>query len=153
MLIESQLTEAIKIAMREKDMKRLGVLRLILSGFKQVKIDKRIEELSDEQSLDILGKMLKQRKESITHYLGAQEKRQDLADKEQFEIGIIQSFMPQALEADHIQKLIDEAIELFAATSIKDMGKVMAHLKPQLQGRADLTAVGLQVKTRLSQLD
>lgn len=147
MLIKSQVTEAMKVAMREKDKERLGVLRLILSDFKQFEVDTR-EELTETQSLVILDKMLKQRRESIKQYLEA--KRQDLADKEQFEIAIIQSFMPQALEANELQKLIDEAIESLAATSIKDMSKVMAYLKPQLQGRADLAAVGLQVKSRLS---
>ena len=147
MLIKSQVTEAMKIAMREKDKERLGVLRLMLSDFKQVEVDERIE-LTDERSLAILDKMVKQRRESIKQYLEAN--RQDLADKEQFEIDIIQSFMPEPLEGDQVQKLIDEAFELLGATSIKDMSKVMAHLKPQLQGRADLAVVGLQVKTLLS---
>jgi uncharacterized protein YqeY len=147
MLIKSQVTEAMKLAMREKDKDRLGVLRLILSDFKQIEVDKRIE-LTDEDCLVILDKMLKQRKESIKQYV--QANRQDLADKEQYEIGIIQEFMPQPLEDHEIQALINEAFELVGATSIKDMSKVMAHLKPKLQGRADLAAVGLQVKDRLS---
>ena len=147
MSIKEQLTEAMKAAMRAQEKERLGVIRLMLSDFKQVEVDERIE-LTDERALAILDKMLKQRRESIRQYTEA--KRNDLADKEQFEIEIIQSFMPQPLSETEIAKIIDEAFELTAATSVKDMGKVMAHLKPQLQGRADLAVVGARVQARLA---
>ena len=146
MLIKEQVTEAMKLAMRAKDKERLGVIRLMLSDFKQVEVDERIE-LTDERVLAILDKMLKQRRESIRQYTEAN--RSDLSDKEQFEIEIIQSFMPQPLSEAEVDQIINEAFALSGATSVKDMGKVMAHLKPQLQGRADLAVVGLKVKARL----
>lgn len=147
MLIKSQLTEAMKTAMRAQDKERLSIIRLILSDFKQIEVDERIE-LTDERSLAILDKMLKQRRESIKQYQDAG--RQDLADKEQFEMDVIQSFMPEQLSEDEVKQHIREAVEALGATSIKDMSKVMAHLKPLLQGRADLAAVGLEVKSLLS---
>lgn len=147
MLIKSQLTEAMKLAMREKDKERLGVLRLILSDFKQIEVDERVE-ITDERALVILDKMLKQRRESIKQY--TQANRMDLADKEEAEINVIQEFMPQPLSEEQVDSVINEAFEMLAATSIKDMGKVMAHLKPLLQGRADLAVVGLKVKERLN---
>ncbi len=147
MLIKSQVTESMKDAMRAKDKERLGVIRLILSDFKQEEVDTRIE-LTDQRCLEIMDGMLKRRRESIRLYSDA--KREDLAQKEQFEIEVIQDFMPHPLDEGEVQSMIEGAIAQLSATSIKDMGKVMAHLKPQLQGRADLAVVGLKVKDLLS---
>lgn len=147
MLIKSQVTQSMKDAMRAKDKERLGVIRLILSDFKQEEVDTRIE-LTDQRCLEIMDGMLKRRRESIRLYSDA--KREDLAQKEQFEIEVIQDFMPHPLDEGEVQSMIEGAIAQLSATSIKDMGKVMAHLKPQLQGRADLAVVGLKVKDLLS---
>lgn len=134
-------------AMRAQDRPKLGVIRLIQAAIKQQEVDERIV-LDDAQILDVLDKMLRQRRDSIKQFDLA--KREDLSKIEAFEIGIIQEFLPLPFSNDEIQNLVQEAIQEVGALSIRDMGKVMAILKPKLQGRADIGEVGLLVKTQLS---
>ena len=142
-----QLQEAVKDAMRARDKQKLGALRLIMAEIKRKEVDERCE-VDDEAVLTILTKMLKQRRDSFSQYEAAG--RQDLADQEQFELDLIAEYLPKALSESEISDLIVEAITETGATAIKQMGQVMAHLKPKLQGRADMGQVGAQVKQKLS---
>lgn len=146
MSLKQRITDDVKTAMRSGDKDRLGVLRLVTAAIKQIEVDQRIE-LDDAQVLAVLDKMVKQRRESIAQYEAAQ--RQDLADKEAFEIGVIQDYLPEALSEAEISTMIDEAIRACGAESMKDMGKVVGQLKPKMQGRADMGAVSAQVKAKL----
>lgn len=132
--------------MRSRDKERLSVLRQLTAAVKQVEIDQRIT-LDDSHVLAVLDKQLKQRRDSQSQFENAG--RMDLAEKEAYEIDLIQEFMPATLTAEEIEALIDEAISSTGAASIKDMGKVMGSLKPRMQGRADLGAVSAMVKQRL----
>jgi len=134
-------------AMRARDKPRLGALRLVTAAIKQIEVDSRAE-LDDADVLAVLEKMLKQRRDSLQQYSDAG--RQDLADQESYEIGIIEAYMPEALPDHELQALIDAAIAETGAASMRDMGKVMGLLKPRVQGRADLGAVSAQVKQKLS---
>ena len=145
--LKDQITDAMKVAMRAKDKERLGTVRLILAELKRIEVDERIE-LDDERIIAIMDKMLKQRRDSISQFEDAG--RQDLADTEKAELAVIQSFMPAALSEEEVSQLVAEAIADTDAQSMKDMGKVMAQLKPQLQGRADMTEVSKLIKARLS---
>ena len=136
-----------KSAMKEKAQLRLTTIRLILSAVKQVEVDERID-VDDDRMIVILDKMAKQRRESISQY--EQAKRDDLAANERQELAIISQYLPEALSEAEIEQLLAEVIEQTSATSIKDMGKVMAALKPQLQGRADMGKVSQLIKSRLS---
>lgn len=138
---------AMKDAMRARDKERLGTIRLIQAEFKKIEVDERIE-VSDERALAVLDKMLKQRKDSISQYEAAD--RQDLADIEKAEQAVIESFLPEALSEDEIDALVKDSIESTGAESIRDMGKVMAIVKPQIQGRADVAAVSKLVKEQLA---
>lgn len=144
--LNDQIKEAMKDAMRAKDKARLSTIRLILSAIKQVEVDTRAE-LDDTAILAILDKMVKQRRESIKQYEDAG--RQELADVEYAEIEVLQEFLPKPLTDDEIAELIEQAISSTGAESIKDMGKVMGILKPQLQGRADMGQVSGKIKSRL----
>lgn len=144
--LKQRIVEDMKNAMRAKDTQNLGVIRLILSACKQREIDERIV-LSETDILAILDKMLKQRRDSINQYEAAG--RTELAEQEKFEIGIIQTYMPQQLSEDEIVSAIKAAIAETNATSIKDMGIVMNQLKPQLQGRADMSMVSKKIKDLL----
>lgn len=145
--IKERVTEEMKKAMRAQDKERLGIIRLILSEFKRVEVDERIV-LDETRELAILDKMQKQRKESITQFKAAG--RDELAAKEQFESDVIQSFKPAALSDSEIHKLVADAIKESSAASMQDMGKVMAILKPKLQGKADMTEVSAKIKALLS---
>ncbi|MBP8289583.1 MAG: GatB/YqeY domain-containing protein [Chromatiaceae bacterium] len=145
-MLKQRLVEDMKTAMKAGEKRRLGVIRLINAAIKQREVDERIE-LDDIQVLAVLDKMLKQRRDSITQYEAA--KREDLAEQERYEIGVCQEYLPTALTADQIAALIEAAIVASGAVSLKDMGKVMALLKPQVQGRADVGAVSALVKQRL----
>ncbi|MBS0287137.1 MAG: GatB/YqeY domain-containing protein [Proteobacteria bacterium] len=147
MTIKEQVTEAMKTAMRAQDKERLAVIRLILSAFKQVEVDERIV-LDETRELAILDKMQKQRRDSIEAF--NQAGRAELAAKEQAEIDIIQSFMPAALSEQEISQIVSSAIAESGAKVMQDMAKVMAILKPKLQGRADIGKVGATVKSLLS---
>ncbi len=147
MSLKQQITEDMKNAMRAKETARLGAIRLLLAAMKQREVDERIE-LSDADILAIIDKMLKQRRDSISQYEAAA--RQDLADVEKFEMGVLQTYMPQQLSEDEIGALVTQAITASGAASPQDMGKVMAILKPQLAGRADVAKVSGLVKAKLS---
>lgn len=136
-----------KTALRAGDKRRLGTLRLILAAIKQREVDERVR-LDDASVLQVLDKMVKQRKESLAIY--TQAKRADLAGQEAFELEIVQSYLPAPLEAARIAALVGEAIQEVAAQSLRDLGRVMGVLKPRLQGRADLSEVSRLVKERLA---
>ena len=136
-----------KVAMRAKDKERLRVIRTILAAFKQIEVDERIE-LDDARMMIVLDKMLKQRRESIRQFKEAD--RTDLIEIEEAEIVIIQEFLPQALTSDEIEDFVEKAVSETGAQSIKDMGKVMGVLKPQMLGRADMSAVSVVIKAKLA---
>lgn len=145
-MLKQQLQDDMKAAMKAGEKTRLGVIRLIRAAVKQREVDERID-LDDAQVLAVLDKMLKQRRDSITQYDAAG--RKDLADVERAEIDVIQTYLPAALAESEIATLIDQAIAASGATAMSDMGKVMAILRPQIQGRADMGAVSAHVKERL----
>ncbi|MGA7595376.1 MAG: GatB/YqeY domain-containing protein [Gallionella sp.] len=147
MSLKQQITEDMKSAMRAKDTARLGAIRLLLAAMKQREVDERIE-LSDADVVSIIEKMNKQRRDSISQYEAAG--RQDLADVEKFEMGVLAAYMPQQLSEDEIGKAVAEAIAATAAASVQDMGKVMGVLKPKLAGRADMGKVSAMIKAQLS---
>ena len=145
--LKELLSESMKSAMKARDNNRLKTIRLALSDIKRVEVDTR-EEQSDSQIIAILDKMVKQRRESIKQFeLGG---RSELAAQEQFEIEVLNEFLPQALSDDEIDSLIQSAITDGGAETIKDMGKVMALIKPLVIGRADLSLVSKKIKNRLS---
>lgn len=146
MSLRQQITEDMKTAMRAKEAQRLGAIRLLLAAMKQREVDERIE-LSDEQVVAVIEKMLKQRRDSITQYEAAG--RQDLADNEKFEVSVLQGYMPQAFSDDEIGAIVTFAIAMSGADGVKDMGKVMAIVKPQMAGRADMGKVSALIKTKL----
>jgi len=148
MSLKIQITEDMKAAMRAKDTARLGAIRLLLAAMKQREVDERIE-LSDADILSIIDKMQKQRRDSISQFEAAG--RQELADIEKFEMLVLQTYMPQQLGEAEITVLLEQAIASSGALSPQDMGKVMAILKPQLAGRADIARVSGAVKARLAQ--
>jgi uncharacterized protein YqeY len=145
--LKDQLKDQQKLAMLARDKARLGTIRLLMAEIKQREVDSRIE-LNDEDILAVVTKMVKQRRDSISQFEAAG--RQDLADIESAEILVLQEFLPQQLTADEIAALIEQAIAESGAAVMADMGKVMAVLKPKIQGRADVGAVSAQVKTRLA---
>ncbi|MFM5084281.1 GatB/YqeY domain-containing protein [Aeromonas media] len=147
MSLKDQLKDQQKLAMLAKDKARLGAIRLLMAEIKQREVDTRVE-LNDEDILAVVTKMVKQRRDSISQFEAAG--RQDLADKESAEILVLQEFLPQQLAAEEIAVLIEQAITESGAAVMADMGKVMAVLKPKIQGRADVGAVSAQVKTRLA---
>ncbi|GBL47308.1 transamidase GatB domain protein [Sulfuriferula multivorans] len=147
MSLKARITEDMKTAMRAKDAARLGAVRLLLAAIKQREVDERIE-LDDTQIIAVIDKMLKQRRDSITQFEAAG--RQELADIEKFEMGVLQAYMPQAASAGEIDSLIIQAITSTGAAGIKDMGKVMAILKTQLAGRADMAQVSTHIKAKLA---
>ncbi|MBK8963555.1 MAG: GatB/YqeY domain-containing protein [Candidatus Competibacteraceae bacterium] len=145
MSLKDRIQDDMKTAMRAKDKERLGAIRLILAAVKQREVDERIE-LSDGQVLGVLEKMIKQRRESLAQFQNAG--RADLAAQENFEIDLIQSYLPAPLAEADLDALIGDAIAATGAQSVRDMGKVMALIKDQAQGRADLAAVSARVKAR-----
>lgn len=147
MSLKQQITEDMKSAMRAKETARLGAIRLLLAAMKQKEVDERVE-LADADVLAIIDKMLKQRRDSITQYEAAG--RQDLSDVEKFEMSVLQTYMPQQMSEAEVAAAIEQAVAASGAASVQDMGKVMAILKPQLAGRADLGKVSGQVKAALS---
>ena len=134
-------------AMKAGEKKRLQVIRLMMSAIKQIDVDSR-KELSNDDIIAVLGKMLKQRRDSYTQYTDAG--RTDLADQETFEITLIEEYMPEALSDDEVAAIIDEIIASTGASSPKDMGKVMGQLKSKLQGSADMAAASSLVKQKLT---
>ncbi len=146
MSLKAQITEDMKAAMRARDTARLSAIRLLLAAMKQREVDERIE-LSDADILAIIEKMLKQRRDSVTQYEAGG--RQDLADVEKFEIGVLTGYMPQQLSEAQIAAEVAAAVAASGAKAMQDMGKVMALLKPKLAGRADMAKVSSLVKAKL----
>lgn len=132
--------------MKAKAKLRLGTLRLVLAAVKQIEVDER-KTLNDDEVLAVLTKLVKQRRDSAAQYQAAD--RTDLADTELAEIAVIEEFMPQPLSSDEIAALVAQAVDASGATSMQEMGKVMAVLKPQIQGRADMGVVSQLVKAKL----
>ena len=145
--LKLSITADMKTAMKTGDKERLGTIRLILSAIKQQEVDTR-KDLSDTDIIALLDKMTKQRRESIEQYTKAG--RDDLAAKEESELEVIREYLPSQLSEAEIADLIDEAIRSTGAESMRDMGKVMGILKPQMQGRADMSTVSGLIKDRLS---
>lgn len=136
----------IKSVMKSGDKPRLAVLRLLSAAIKQWEIDERIE-LNDQQVLTVLDKMVKQRRESIRHY--SEAGRHELVEQEEYEISVLQVYLPEPLSDAEIGAMLDKAIADSGAQSLADMGKVMGLMKPQVQGRADMGALSQRVKSRL----
>ena len=147
MSLKQQLTEDMKTAMRGGDKQRLGVIRLILAAVKQREVDERIE-LDDTQTIAVLEKMVKQRKDSVSQYVAAG--REDLADVERAEMTVIEAYLPAKLGEAEIDALIEAAIAETGASSARDMGKVVAAVKAKAAGRADMGLVSGRIKQRLN---
>jgi uncharacterized protein YqeY len=145
--LKIRLTEAMKIAMRAQDKARLSAIRMVLADIKRIEIDERIE-VDDTRALAVLDKVAKQRRDSINQFRAAE--RHDLADKEAFELSVVEEFLPQPFSEAEIAALIERAIADSGAQSAADMGKVMALIKPAAQGRADMSVISKQVKARLA---
>ncbi|WP_028471239.1 GatB/YqeY domain-containing protein [Neptunomonas japonica] len=146
-VLKKQITEAMKAAMRAKEKALLGTIRLILAEIKRIEVDERIE-LDDARIIAVLDKMSKQRRDSISQYDKAN--RTDLADIERQELEVIKTYLPQSLTDEEISTALDEAIAATGASGAQDMGKLMAELKPKVQGRADMGMVSKLVKERLA---
>jgi uncharacterized protein YqeY len=147
MALREQLNEDMKSAMKAREAEKLGAIRLLLAAVKQREVDERVA-LDDAGVIGVVEKMIKQRKDSITQYeKGA---RQDLADKEKFEISILEAYLPQQFSQAEIDAVIAEAVDTCGAKSAADMGKIMAILKPKLAGRADMGKVSALVKAKLA---
>ena len=145
--IYQRVTAEVKVAMKARDKPRLGALRLIMADFQRIEVDERIE-LDDERVLVILDKMTKQRKDSLKQFEDAG--REDLANQEALEIAVIAEFLPEQLSEDEVSGLVKAAIAETGAASMQDQDKVMAIVKPQIQGKADMGAVSGLVKAQLS---
>jgi len=147
MSLKTRISEDMKTAMRAKEAPRLATIRLLLAAMKQREVDERVE-LSGADIVAIIDKMIKQRRESIAQF----EKggRQDLAETERFEIGVLQTYMPAALSESEISKEIGAAIQSTGAKAMADMGKVMAVLKTKLAGKADMAKVSGLVKAKFT---
>jgi uncharacterized protein YqeY len=146
--LKQTIADATKAAMKQRDKPRVGALRLINSEIKRLEVDQREGELDDDAVIDVLNRMLKQRKDSLQQFTAAN--RQDLADQEQFEIDVISAFMPEPLSAEDLQSLIEQAVADTEAQSMQDMGKVMGALREPLKGRADMGQVSARVKALLA---
>ena len=147
MSLKIQITDDMKSAMRSKDSQRLGTIRLLLAAIKQKEVDERIE-LVDADIISIIDKMLKQRRDSISAFSKAD--RKDLVEKEEFELKVLQEYMPQQLTEHEVEKAIVEAIESVGANSMKDMGAIMNILKPQFSGKTNMADVSKKIKTKLT---
>jgi uncharacterized protein YqeY len=145
--LKKQIQDAAITAMKSGDKARLAVIRLITSSIKQIEVDERIE-LDDARVIAILDKMVKQRRESIAQFKLAE--RDDLIKQESFEIDIIQEYLPQPLSEEELDEIVNQAIAQTGASSIKDMGKVMGLVRPQIIGRADMGEVSGRIKAMLS---
>jgi len=146
MSLKDRITDDMKAALRAKDSARLSAIRLLLAAIQQREVDERIT-LGDAEVASVIEKMLKQRRDSIQQFEAAG--RQDLADKEKFEVTVLQAYMPKALSEAEVEATVMEAIGVSGAKSMQDMGKVMALLKPKLAGRADMAKVSALVKSKL----
>lgn len=147
MTLKDRINNDVKDAMRAKEKEKLSILRLITAAIKQIEVDERIE-VDEERLLSILDKMTKQRKESIAQFEKAG--RNDLVDQEQYELTIIANYMPEPLSEAEIVDYLHAAIQETGAEKMADMGKVMAYLKPKVQGRADMSQISAMIKAKLS---
>jgi uncharacterized protein YqeY len=147
MPLRERLNDEMKVAMKAREQQKLDALRLLLSEVKRREVDERVT-LDDAGVISVVEKMIKQRKDSISQFEKAA--RQDLADKEKFEVGILETYLPQQLSAAEIDAVIDDAMAATGAKSPADMGKVMGVVKPRLAGRADMGKVSAAVKAKLS---
>ncbi len=147
MSLKERIAEDMKAAMRAKETARLGAIRLLMAAMKQKEVDERIM-LDDAGVIAIADKLIKQRRDSVSQYENAG--RQDLADIEKAEIAVLSAYMPAALSDAEIDAAVAAAVSQTGASSPADMGKLMAILKPQLAGRADMTAVSARVKAALA---
>lgn len=147
MSIKASIHADLKQAMLARDKRTVGALRLVTSAIKQIEIDERIE-LDEARILAVLDKLAKQRQESISQYQAAN--RPDLEEQEVFELSLIKRYLPEPLSQDAIDALIAEAFDKTGASSMRDMGKVVGYLKPQLQGRADMGLVSALIKAKLA---
>lgn len=147
MSLKARIQEDVKDAMRARDKARLGALRLISAAIKQKEVDDRVE-LDDAAVTAVLDKMAKQRRESLEQYQRAG--RHDLADQEQFELDLLANYLPEPLGPAELQQLVEQAISDTGADSMRDMGRVMGILKPQVQGRADMKQLSTMVRERLN---
>jgi len=145
--LKAQIQEDMKAAMRGGEKSRLATIRLLMAAIKQREVDERIE-LDDAQILSVLDKMVKQRRESITQIEAGG--RADLVANENAELAVLSAYLPAQLSGAELDAMINEAIAASGATTIKDMGKVMAAIKAKAAGRADMGAVGARIKARLS---
>ena len=146
MTLKERVQDDMKAAMRARDAARLSAIRLLLAALKQKEVDERLQ-LADADVLAIIEKMVKQRRESIAQFEKAA--RQDLADQEKFEIGVLTAYLPQQMGEAEVAQAIAAAVSEAGASGVKDMGKVMALLKPRLAGRVDMGRVSALVKTKL----
>jgi uncharacterized protein YqeY len=147
MTIKERINNELKNAMRARDQKTINALRLITAAIKQIEVDERID-IDEARMLVILDKLAKQRHESITQFKAAG--RTDLVDQEEFELNIISNYLPEPLTETEIIQLVDEAFAAVEAQKMSDMGKVMAQLKPLMQGRADMAKVSAMIKAKLN---
>ena len=147
MTLKARITDHMKTAMRAKDAPRLSAIRLLLAAIKQREVDER-KDMSDADVMSVIEKMMKQRRDSIEQF--QKGGRQDLVDVEQFELSVLQAYLPQALSDAEVEAAVAAAIQSSGAKGMADMGKVMAVLKPQLAGRADMGKVSALVKAKLS---
>ncbi len=147
MSLKLQITEDMKAAMRAKDSARLGAIRLLQAAIKQREVDERIE-LSDADVITAIEKMLKQRRDSIAAYESAN--RTDLADIEKYEVTVLREYLPQQLTEAEILSILDQVVADIGAVGVKDMGKVMAEIKPLVAGKADMGKISGLIKTRLA---
>lgn len=144
--LKLKIQDDMKSAMRAKEVVRLGVIRMLLAAMKQKEVDERVV-LSDADTLKIIEKLIKQRRDSATQFRAAN--RPELAEKEEQEIVFLTAYLPEQLSESEIDAMIDEAIQQFGATLTKEMGAIMAALKPKAQGRADMSVVSKKIKDRL----
>ncbi|WP_331353045.1 GatB/YqeY domain-containing protein [Cellvibrio sp. UBA7671] len=145
--LKDRINDALKTAMRAKEKERVAVLRLVMSEFKKIEVDERIE-VDDARALVVLDKMVKQRRDSEQQYRNAN--RPELAEQEAYEITEIQAYLPAALSAAELDAIVTKALADAAVTEARDMGKAMALIKPQVQGRADMGEVSKLLKAKLS---
>jgi len=147
MSLKEKITADMQDAMRSKESEKLNAIRLLQSSIKQKEVDDRVD-IDDESILSIIEKMLKQRRDSIEAFKKAN--RNDLVNKEEFEVKILQTYMPEPLSAEEVEKEIDDAIKSTDAKSMKDMGSVMGLVKAKVSGRANMAEVSKKIKEKLT---
>ena len=145
--LKARLQDDMKNAMRSKEKERLVVIRSVIASIKQREIDDQIE-LDNTQVLAVIDKLVKQRRDSVQQFRDAN--REDLAEKEAWEMSVLQEYLPPALSEAELEVLINEAISATGAQSMKEMGKVMGYVKPKAQGKADMSQVSALIKQKLN---